>query len=236
VSPLAPDHREMPACIDEFAADAVLPRHHHREGYASIILAGRFTEASFCGLSPVQPGDVLLHGRFDRHCDHGVGGTRRIEILWLPWTNDQLEGHFRIDDPDVLARVAETDLRAAVAMLARGIRPVEAAQAHWSHALAKELVSETSTSLREWSDRAGVRPEALSRGFRRHFGVSPKLYRLEARSRRAWRKVVRSSEPLTSIAYDCGFADLAHLSRSIRALTGAPPSAWRSAQNVSEAD
>lgn len=67
----------------------------------------------------------------------------------------------------------------------------------------------------------------MSRGFRRHFGTSPKLYRLEARSRRAWQKILRSAQTLTSIAHECGFADLAHLSRSVRALTGASPSTWR---------
>ncbi len=34
--------------------------------------------------------------------------------------------------------------------------------------------------------------------------------------------------PLTTLAHDLGFADLAHMSRSVRALTSFPPSAWRS--------
>jgi AraC-like DNA-binding protein len=38
-----------------------------------------------------------------------------------------------------------------------------------------------------------------------------------------------SEEPLTGLAYDHGFADLAHMTRSVSALTGRPPSAWRAA-------
>lgn len=215
--------------IDKFTANAVLPRHRHHHGYASVVLTGTFTEASFCGLMPAKPGDVLLHGRFDSHCDYGNGGARTIQLLRLPWMNDRVEGHFRVGDPDELARIAERDPRAAMEMLAREMRPAPMTDPHWTHLLATALRSDGPLSLQEWAARAGVRPEALSRGFRRYFGTSPKLYRLEARSRRAWQQVVRSSQTLTTIAHECGFADLAHLSRSIRALTGAPPSAWRAA-------
>lgn len=114
-------------------------------------------------------------------------------------------------------------------VLAREMRPAQGTNPHWTHILATALRSECPLSLREWAAHAGVRPEELSRGFRRHFGTSPKLYRLEARSRRAWQKILGSTQTLTAIAHEYGFADLAHLSRSVRALTGAPPSAWRAA-------
>ena len=217
----------MPAIVDEFRADAVLPRHRHRHGYASVILAGRFTEASFCGVAQAEAGDVLLHGRFDCHADYGDGGTNAIQILRLPWGDDEVEGHFRVSDPDALVLIAERDPQAASEALAREIRPVSVIHPHWADILAMELRREDASSLHDWAAGAGVRPEALSRGFGRYFGVSPKRYRLEARSRRGWQKVMRSTQTLTAIAHECGFADLAHLSRSVRALTGAPPSAWR---------
>lgn len=215
------------AGVDKFPADAVLPRHRHLHGYASVVLAGTFTEASFRGLMPAKPGDVLLHGRFDSHCDYGQGGAHKVQLLRLPWVYDHIEGHFCVSDPDELVRVAEGDPWVAMEMLARKIRPARVRDPHWTDVLATALRSDGPLSLREWAERTGVRPEALSRGFRRYFGTSPKLYRLEARSRRAWQKVVRSTQTLTTIAHECGFADLAHLSRSVRALTGAPPSAWR---------
>src|SRR3569833_1266471 len=140
---LVPNSGDGLARIDEFAADAVLPRHRHWHGYASVILAGRFSEASFCGLAPAQPGDVLLHGGYDRHCDFGEGAGRKIQILRLPWTDDHLEGHFRIDDPDALVRLAENDPRAAVEALAREIRPAPAADPHWTHRLAMALRSDS---------------------------------------------------------------------------------------------
>lgn len=231
------DHYGPPhAGVDKFPADAVLPRHRHDHGYASVVLAGRFTEASFWGLMPAQPGDVLLHGRFDSHCDYGQGGTCKVQILRLPWVNDQVEGHFRVSDPDEIVRIAEDDPQIAMEVLAQRMRPAQVTHPHWTHVLAMALRSEDPLSLQQWAARMGVRPEALSRGFRRYFGTSPKLYRLEARSRRAWQQVVQSPETLTAIAHECGFADLAHLSRSVRALTGAPPSAWRASVRSVQAD
>ncbi|HWE47801.1 MAG TPA: helix-turn-helix transcriptional regulator [Caulobacteraceae bacterium] len=230
------DHVPPPAGIDEFTADAVLPRHRHRHGYASVVLSGKFTEASFSGLMPAEPGDVLLHGRFDCHCDYGQGGARKIQLLRLEWIHDDIEGHFRIGDPDELVRIAERDPKAAMETLACNMRPAPATNPHWTHGLSTALRREEPLSLQDWAARAGVRPEALSRGFRRYFGASPKRYRLEARSRRAWQEIVRSRRTLTAIAHEFGFADLAHLSRSIRAFTGAPPSAWRASVKTGQTD
>ncbi|MBS0335197.1 MAG: helix-turn-helix transcriptional regulator [Proteobacteria bacterium] len=226
----------MPVRIDEFRADAVLPRHWHRHGYASVVLSGRFTEASFCGLAAAEPGDVLLHGCFDGHADHGDRGAGAIRILRLPWADEDVEGHFRVNDPDALVRIAENDPRAAAEALAHEIRPPQVSPPHWAHLLAMDLRREAPPALQDWAAHAGARPEELSRGFRRHFGASPKRYRLEARSRRAWGLVMRSSQTLTAIAHECGFADLAHLSRSVRALTGAPPSAWRARRDCGRTD
>ena len=54
----------------------------------------------------------------------------------------------------------------------------------------------------------------MSRGFHEAFGVTPVLFRLEARTRRAWRALAGSERSLTAIAHEQGFADRAHMSRS----------------------
>jgi AraC-like DNA-binding protein len=129
---------------------------------------------------------------------------------------------------DLVARLAERDPRESMVALAENLRVVKAPMQHWTGTLASALQSTPSLSLRRWAAEAGMRPEALSRGFHRDFGVSPKQFRLEARARRAWLEILRSPRTLTTIAQDFGFSDLAHLSRSVRSLTGYPPSAWRS--------
>jgi AraC-like DNA-binding protein len=221
------------ACKKKFFGLEIFPRgtsparHLHSYGYASVILSGSFIEAGFGGRASVQPGDVLLHGRFDCHANTSTC-PRPVNILSLPWCDDWPEGHFRISDPDSLVRIAQKDTQEAASALALSIQRVRPAILHWTGQLASDLQSTECLSLRRWAGSFDMRPEALSRGFRHEFGVSPKQFRLETRARRAWREILRSPQSLTTIAYELGFSDLAHLSRSVRLLTGHAPSAWRS--------
>lgn len=221
-------YRSVRIGLETFPRGSAPSRHRHLEGYASVILAGSFIESGFGGRAEVEPGHVLFHGRFDCHANSSRC-SRAVQILRLPWMDDCVEGQFCIRDPDFIARLAERDPRESRAALAENIQRVKAALQHWTGRLASDLQSIPSLSLSRWAEEAGMRPEALSRGFQREFGVSPKQFRLEARARRAWFEILRSSRTLTTIAQDFGFSDLAHLSRSVRSLTGYPPSAWRSA-------
>ncbi|MBA3896650.1 MAG: AraC family transcriptional regulator [Sphingomonadaceae bacterium] len=202
-----------------------LARHYHREGYANVVLTGSFAEAAFAGRSVARPGDVLLHGSFDCHANFAIS-ARGARVLRLPWSNDRIEGRYRVGNPDLLVKLAETDPLAASWALATMIEPVEAETMHWTDRLATTLAKAQATHLAHWSEANGLAPETVSRGFRRAFGASPQLFRLEARGRLAWRDVRRSSATLTAIAHDRGFADLAHMTRSITALTSANPTAW----------
>jgi AraC-like DNA-binding protein len=213
--------------IETFPSGTAPARHLHEHGYASVILSGSFVEAGFGGRLNVEPGDVLLHGKFDCHANCSTC-SRSVSILSLPWRDSWVEGHFRVPDADLLVRLAEKDTREALSALAENMKPARPASRHWTGLLASDLRTMACLSLRRWAGAFGMRPEDLSRGFRREFGVSPKQYRLEARTRSAWREVLLSSRTLTTIAHDQGFSDLSHLSRSVRLLTGYPPSVWRS--------
>jgi AraC-like DNA-binding protein len=219
-------YRSIHIGVETLPARSSQPRHRHLEGYANVVLAGSFIETGFAGVMHAAPGDVLLHGWYDCHAD--VQCSRRcIQVLRLPWNDASLEGHFRISDPDELARLVESDPNQAVGALSRQAVRVDPPPSDWTHELARALCEGSPFELRAWAESRGYRPDALSRGFRRHFGVSPKLYRLEARTRRAWLQVTHTNDSLTRIAADHGFADLAHMSRSMRVFTGRWPSEWR---------
>jgi AraC-like DNA-binding protein len=70
---------------------------------------------------------------------------------------------------------------------------------------------------------------SVSRGFRQVFGVAPVSFRLVQRTRRALEAAQRTCEPLCDIAVRCGFADQAHMSRAVSALTRHTPSQVRRA-------
>src|SRR5262249_27002887 len=171
-------------------------------------------------------GDVLLHGRFDCHLDKS-DAKGSLQILRLPWLHDTIEGQFRVRDPDALARLAEIDPERASAQLHEELRPVRARGRHWVDELADELRSGSDLPLKEWAEIRGLSPPTVSSAFHREFGVSPKRFRLESRTRVAWREIMRSSASLTDIAFKVGFSDLPHLSRSICMFTGRSPGEWR---------
>jgi len=221
-------YRAVRSGVEKLAPGFDLPRHRHAAGYATVVLAGTFIESSFAGRFAVGPGDVLLHGRFDCHANFARGGSG-LEILRLPWFDDDVEGHFRVRDPEELARITERDPLQATRQLAFAIEAAPRRELHWTERLAASLANETALSLRTWAEGEDIAPETLSRGFGRAFGASPKLFRREARARRALHALTHSAKPLTVLAHDLGFADLAHMSHSVQSLTGFSPSRWRSA-------
>ncbi|MBV9174773.1 MAG: helix-turn-helix transcriptional regulator [Chloroflexi bacterium] len=212
--------------VETLSSRISMPRHHHDEGYATVVLSGCVTEVSFAGRMHAGPGDVFLHGRFDCHLDR-VHSGRALQILRLPWPHNELEGLYRVADPDSLVRLAATDARVAAAALHEQIRPCESHTTDWVDEIAETLARGSAFRLQDWAERRGLRADAVSRVFRREFGVSPKRFRLEWRTRLAWREIVGSQRSLTEIALSAGFSDLAHLSRSINAFTGRCPRAWR---------
>ena len=219
-------YRSVVAGVEQLPRGLDMPRHRHTTGYATVVLAGAFVEASFAGRFVVEPGDVLLHGSYDCHANQAL--TRRgPQLLRLPWLYDALEGHFRVDDPDRLARIAERDPLAATAELRRVLEPRTPRALYWVDRLASDLTADPSLCLSTWAEQERLAPETLSRGFREAFGVAPRLFRLEARTRRAWWALTGSERSLTAIAHEQGFADLAHMSRSVCEFTGFPPSRWR---------
>lgn len=220
------EFRSVVAGVETLCRGASMARHHHNEGYATIVLAGSVTEVSFAGRMYAEAGDVLLHGRFDCHLDKG-GRKGPLQILRLPWSHDTIEGQFRVTDPDALSRLAEIDPERASARLYEELRPVATHERCWVDDLADALRGGSDLPLQDWAEIRGLRPTTVSSVFRREFGVYPKRFRLESRTRLAWREIVRSTASLTDIALNLGFSDLPHLSRSIHVFTGRSPSGWR---------
>lgn len=211
--------------VETVKSALVLPRHRHAAGYANVVIAGSFEEASFAGRFVAHPGDVLLHAPFDCHANWL--NQRALQVLRLPWFNSSLEGRFRVPDPDKLVMLAEHNVFEAMAQLQNDLIRIPLQELHWTERLAQALRFEKVTRLESWADSEHLTPETISRGFHRAFGVTPKVFRIESRARRAWNQLLRSSSPLTAIAHELGFSDQAHLSRTISELTGASPTFWR---------
>ncbi|MDQ7804563.1 helix-turn-helix transcriptional regulator [Amycolatopsis sp. A133] len=77
------------------------------------------------------------------------------------------------------------------------------------------------------AESLGVSPYRLSRAFPREVGVSLTRYRNRVRVGRALERLEAGEEELAVLAADLGFADQAHLTRTVREHAGAPPGVVR---------
>lgn len=208
-------------------ASAEIPRHSHPQPYAALVLAGGYEEAGEAGRFRVSAGDVLVHAAFASHLDRAV--DRRTVVLNLPlpllWARSSMRG--RTEAVDELARLAERDVAAAGELLRAALRPGARALAEPPDALATALSAAEGATVGAWADAQAVARTTAWRWFRGLYGVAPARFRVEARARRAWWRIVGSDEPLATIAGATGFADQAHMGREVRALTGRTPGAWR---------
>lgn len=211
-----------------------IERHRHDCAYVAVVLSGGYEEYGNRGCLRVAAGEVLLHGAFDAHLNRFPRSGATILNLLDPSPLQSI-AMGRIADPDAVARTAERDSRAALALLREQLQPLEPAPADWTEALARHLLAHPQCCLGRWAREQGLRPETVARGFRRVFGVTPAAYRAEGRAHRAFGMIIGTDAPLAGVAASTGFADQAHMTRAIRALTGFPPGLWRTSNSFKTA-
>jgi len=85
-------------------------------------------------------------------------------------------------------------------------------------------------SLAEVADNARLSPFHFLRSFKRAVGVTPHQYLVQTRLIRAASLLLDTEAPVTSIAYDTGFADLANFNRSFRQALGTSPRQLRNSK------
>lgn len=204
------------------ASGDVLGRHRHVQAFAAVVLCGSYVEAGDSGLHRVQAGDVVLHCAHERHLDRICAAGAEVLVLPLP---DHWSGapHARVTDADAIARLAERDVAAAVAELLERAHPASQAPGDWPEQLAAAMLADPGMSLTQWAHGHGLHPGSVSRGFRQVFALSPKAFRLQARTHAALKMCRGTSLNAAAIAHACGFADQAHFSRAVAALTGSTP-------------
>lgn len=199
-----------------------MARHRHRHGYFALVLAGGYIEAGDRGRLRAEAGQAVIHGAYESHQNafSGVGAR----VLNLPALGAELDATVgRVDDADAIARLAERDLGQAAELLRETFHASAVRLNDWPDLLAAALAAEPNLGLAEWAEAMGIAPESLSRGFRRAYGTSPKRYRLELRAIRALRLLPGWRGSIATLAAETGFADQAHLTRAIVALTGQAP-------------
>jgi AraC-like DNA-binding protein len=140
----------------------------------------------------------------------------------------------RSGDPD--GELAEAVVRTVADVLARQIpdrvsggRPRPSGHDDLCRRTRELLLADPNLGVVELGRRTHCSPHHLSRVFSQVTGSSISAYRTRLRVSRALDRLAGGAPDLAALAQDLGFADHAHLTRTIRAVTGHTPSALRAA-------
>lgn len=143
-----------------------------------------------------------------------------------------------------LERSLETDAQAARALLARAsaivvgaspAAPIQGGLAPWQARKLRKHIDEnldgtlTSAVLGEI---VALSASYFGRAFKATFGETPHAYVTRRRLEAAKDLMLATRDPLSQIAYQCGFADQSHLCRLFRRSAGMAPQAWRRANRL----
>lgn len=214
-----------PGCGTWHARTSV-PRHCHAGAYVDVVLSGGFEESGSSGRFRVRAGDVLIHDRFHAHLNRFERHDTQILSFILPGVAAFPFG--RVADVDAIARLSERDAPAVAELVGEQLVERAMPEEDWPDLLAKAMLADPNLRLDRWADAHGLSAETLSRGFGRVFAATPAAFRAEARARKAFVRITETMAPLAEIAIEAGFADQAHMTRAIKALTGVSPRLWRS--------
>jgi AraC-like DNA-binding protein len=209
-----------------------LGRHCHDRPFIALVLSGGYIEAGDEGRHRVRAGSVLLHWSFESHLDRFEANGAEVLILPFDATfSNHAELAGSVADPDTIVRMSENDPQAASRLLLETFVPDLKPELDWPDLLASDLKSATVASISDWSSRYGLRPETVSRGFTKCYGISPKAFRANARARAAVRHVIVGQTPMARLAAELGFSDQAHMTRAITSLTRRSARDWRRLQD-----
>ena len=196
-------------------------RHHHLGAYAALLVSGSCHETGDRGRHRAVAGDVLVHRSFDGHGDRvGPSGAAFINI---PLDRPLNCAFGRVADLDAVVRAFERSALHGRDEFYAQFEECGRRADDWPDMLAAELSGRPAGSLAGWAEAQGLHPTSVSRGFRLAYGVSPKRFRLEQMAARAARRIQRSGDSLSAVAADVGFADQAHMSRTLSQLFAITP-------------
>jgi AraC family transcriptional regulator len=229
----------------------VQERHAHAETTVTLVVSGSLRETVGRAQEIARALSVVIKPGDTEHADQfGERGTRTVQISlapdeatelrqWEPaarqwrWTHAgpavpaflRLLAALRRSPPDDgLLERGVTDVLSSLREVADDTRRDPPA---WLRRVREEIDDAGSgVRVRDIASRAGVHPVYLARQFRRFFGSSVVSYLQRGRVTRAAELIASSSMPLSTVAFQAGFADQSHLSRSFRAGTGFTPGAY----------
>jgi AraC family transcriptional regulator len=242
-----------------FPPGTAIPRHTHARAVLGVMLDGGFDNRfSSRTLEPVG-GEMFTEPGEEPHSNRvGSAGARVLAIQPDPADDDlaragkPLLGEVRslrhsgvalsarrlaieLQMDDELSSFAIESL--ALDMIVSGVRfDTSRGEPGWLSRV-DEIVHETYRDRPRVTDIAravGVHRAELARAYKRYRGLPLSTHVRELRLAWAADRLAKSTDGLSSIAFEAGFADQSHLTREFKRRFGAPPGAYRRALHRSK--
>jgi len=95
-----------------------------------------------------------------------------------------------------------------------------------AHILTSIKKDHTENNINNIASKHGITSRYLHRLIYQHTGLSPKSFDKISRFQFSLKLIAKNNQPLTSIAYNCGYFDQSHFIRDFKSFTGVTPSAY----------
>lgn len=231
-----------------FLPSTVLPAHEHARAYVSFLLTGGYREVSHQEERACSLGTVIWHPGGEVHTDQfdAAGGLLLDLEIARSWLDDAAQD-CKVDPQARIfsgGHLYSLGLQLYCALARDGPKVHDLATellsffcsgtldrqppAWFQHALEMAtVIHDQRLSLASVAHEVGVHPVHVARSFRRFTGSTFGDYLAQVRIRTAFDLLHISNHTIADVAYACGFADHAHLSRMFKRSTGRTPSAFR---------
>ncbi|MBC7902718.1 MAG: helix-turn-helix transcriptional regulator [Gemmatimonadaceae bacterium] len=226
--------------------------HYHENPYFTFILSGNVTEGSHKNTHHCSAGTLLFHNWYEKHFNSKPpGSTRGFHVeLTSEWFSkydidiSELRGNIEVKDPFVrqlmyevfkeksISTSLDLSINSLLIQILDGLKRLSETSAFrpsWVN-LVREILHDLNgqpITLTELARLANVHPVHLSRDFKKHFGCNLGVYSRRLRLLHALSIIPQSSQSLTEIAFDAGYADQSHFIRECRKFLALRPHQYR---------
>ena len=222
--------------------------HYHQNPHISLLLQGHHLERRKGKEYHRNPGDIIFCRAGERHQFLTAQSARNINIELEPdflqqyeITENQIEQ--ALNQLDVKLKILKMfheltmqgkDMESSIQMLLLDLlhqekKEISNAPPAWFDSLLV-LMHETwmeALTLEDLSQELGVHPVSISKYFTKFLGCTFGEYRRKLKVSKSLELIKNSQLNITEIAYQAGFADQSHFSRSFKSMVGFTPKAFQ---------